>query len=299
MEQSKKGIKKAVLALLIALLLLGGAAVYLLYPSRYIILDVNPSIGIEMNRLNRVSAVNAVNEDAKVLLNDFEITDSGIKPVMEQLVTRMVESGYLSAESKNDVLLTGYEGSVSQQALQQVGHDLEDTLDKQHLAAKILTQTITSDVANAESAAQHDISEGKMAVIEKLLHENTALTLDDLANARISDLVAYSKESNIPLEELEDRLEDLQDEAEDAAEDAAEIEEKAAEAAREAAEDKREADEEAAEKAREAAKDAADAANDKREDAESAALDAADDLRDTMETDQDASHDAAENAQDD
>ena len=55
------------------------------------------------------------------------------------------------------------------------------------------------------------ISAGRMALIEKILAKDDSVTANQLANMRISDLVAYAKDEGISLDALEDKLDHVND----------------------------------------------------------------------------------------
>ena len=56
-------------------------------------MDVNPSIEIKSNRLNKVVEINPLNEDAKNLLKDFKHKDKSLQKTIEDLADLMVLKG--------------------------------------------------------------------------------------------------------------------------------------------------------------------------------------------------------------
>ncbi|MEG2633445.1 MAG: hypothetical protein RSA97_02505 [Oscillospiraceae bacterium] len=297
MEQRKTNVKKIMLALIIAMLAIVGLTAYLILPSRYISLDVNPGMELHMNRLNQVVSVNPINEDAKQMLADFPTSEHNTGAVVKQLVSKLVENGYLGEDKQNDVLITSKTDSGSQKAMLEVGKDIKEVMNSQNLTANILTQSIAMDDDIAQRAAELNISAGKLKIIDDLLMKNPALADEDLAEDRISELAIYAKENDIPLEELEDLIEDRMDAERDAAEEAEDAAETEAEKAKDAEEDALEAAEEAAEAAAEAAKDAEDKAKDEADEATGAEEDALDTERDAAETAEDAQAESAEPAE--
>ena len=206
-------------------LILAGAAVlavaaaalayYLLAPSGYLSLDVNPSIEIRTNRLDQVVAVTGANEDGKALLEGYRLTDRDLDDVIEDLVDRMILQGYLGDGKTNDVLITVDDDTVSAKTLDRVNAKVEDYVAYRNLTANVLSQKIDVSDDLLETASQHHVSAGKMAVIDRLVQRDSSLSPEDFADIRISDLVSYAKEKNISLELLEDRLDDLADRTRD------------------------------------------------------------------------------------
>ncbi|MEG2500503.1 MAG: hypothetical protein RSA78_05505 [Oscillospiraceae bacterium] len=280
MKNGEKIVGRVILAIssVLAILVMAGCGIlYLLLPSQYLALDVNPSIELQTNRLNKVVSIEGVNEDAKAILADFNGKGQDVDLVLEQVVDRLVDGGYLAKDKANDILITSEKGGSSDKALKHAGEKVQEILKKRELSGKIVTQDILLDDTITQNAAQHNISAGKMAMVEQLAKQSPELGAEALAKSRVSELMEYAKKYNIPMDELEDAIEDANDAAEDAlddekdaAEDALEAEKEAAEKAEDAAEDAKEAEEEAAEKAAEAAKEAADAEKDALEDAKDA-----------------------------
>ncbi|MEG0650251.1 MAG: hypothetical protein RR764_10495 [Oscillospiraceae bacterium] len=308
MKNGEKRLGRIILAIssVLAILIMAGCGIlYLLLPSQYLALDVNPSIELQTNRLNKVVSIEGVNEDAKAILADFNGKGQDVDLVLEQVVDRLVEGGYLAKDKANDILITSEKGGSSDKALKHAGAKVQEILKKRELSGKIVTQDILLDDTITQNAAQHNISAGKMAMVEQLAKQSPELGAEALAKSRVSELMEYAKKYNIPMDELEDAIEDANDAAEDAlddekdaAEDALEAEEDAADDAKDAAEDALEAEKEAAEKAEDAAEDAKEAEEEAAEKAAEAAKEAADAEKDALEDAKDALEDEEESAAD-
>ncbi|MEF9853768.1 MAG: hypothetical protein RR787_07295, partial [Hydrogenoanaerobacterium sp.] len=269
----------ASIVLLTAGVLTGAAAFYFLRPVSYVSLDVNPGVEFKTNRLNRVVSMTGANDDAKELLKDYNPKGKKLDTVVDQVVNRMVNGGYIAGDKKNDILITCRNDADSQKALKLVKEQVSTALSEHQMKADILTQNIALDKSSTEDASKHNVSAGKMAVITKLLAQDASLNADDLATTRISELITYAEQHQLAL--------DLEDDAADALEDAKEKEEDAKEKAADIVKDAKEKEEDAKEKAADVVKDA----KEKEEDAKE---DAADALKDAKEKEEDAKEDAAD-----
>lgn len=200
-----------------AILALGAAALayYLLSPSGYLSLDINPSIEIRTNRLNQVTSVIGANKDGQTLLEGYRPDDNDLDDVIEDLVDRMVLQGYLGSGKANDVLVTVDDDTVPAKTLEQVNAKIESYVSKRNLTANIVAQSVNVDDDLLEEADKYHVSAGKMSVIDQLAAGSPTLKPEELAGTRISDLFSYAKEKNIPLELLEERLDDLEDRYDD------------------------------------------------------------------------------------
>ncbi|MEG1954200.1 MAG: hypothetical protein RR115_08220, partial [Hydrogenoanaerobacterium sp.] len=284
----------ASIVLLTAGVLTGAAAFYFLRPVSYVSLDVNPGVEFKTNRLNRIVSMTGANDDAKELLKDYNPKGKKLDTVVDQVVNRMVNGGYIAGDKKNDILITCRNDADSQKALKLVKKQVSTALSEHQMKADILTQNIALDKSSTEDAYKHNISAGKMAVITKLLAQDASLNADDLATTRISELITYAEQHQLALE-LED---DAKEDAADALKDAKEKEEDAKEDAADALKDAKEKEEDAKEKAADIVKDAKEKEEDAKEDAADALKDAKEKEEDAKEKAADALKDAKEKEED-
>ena len=100
---------------------------------------------------------------------------------------------------------------ASDETVKRVNAFLEDYMEQCQLDTRILDQTIDFDREIRKAAEKYEVSQGKMALIERLLAGDQDLTAGDLAGMRISSLLLYAQEHGISLDQLEDRLDDAND----------------------------------------------------------------------------------------
>ncbi|WP_164468346.1 hypothetical protein [Enterocloster asparagiformis] len=155
---------------------LGALGFYFLAPSGYIALDLNPSIEIRTNRLDQVVSVKAVNEDAKRLLADYKVTDHDLEDVLEDMVDLLDGGGYFHNKDQNDILVTVKDDKASDETVKRVNAFLEDYMEQCQLDTRILDQTIDFDREIRKAAEKYEVSQGKMALIERLLAGDQDLT---------------------------------------------------------------------------------------------------------------------------
>ena len=84
--------KRGILFGLLAAVLFAAGALYfyLTTPVNFLAIDLNPSIEIQTNRLDKVVSLKASNADAKKLLEGYKLTDRDLDDVIEDLVDRMI-----------------------------------------------------------------------------------------------------------------------------------------------------------------------------------------------------------------
>lgn len=198
----------------VALAVCAAGAVWLLAPSQRIDLDVNPSIELVTNRLDKVVSIKPVNQDARALLQGYVPADRDLDDVVEDLVERMIAQGYLGQGKANDVLITVDDSAASPQVLEQVNRAIAAILERQKLTAALHTQSVDLELYE-ERAQQLQVSAGRMSVIDRLAQGDATLSPADLAGTKVSDLLAWAREKGVALDLLEDRLDRLEDRFDD------------------------------------------------------------------------------------
>ena len=192
-----------------------GVGIYLTSPSNYMAIDVNPSIEVSTNRLGKVVSVNAVNDDAQKLLADKNLKGYSVEDAIYEIVEELVEDGYLSRNSANEVLLTVANSNADDNLLKVAAGAINNALAGKDIEANLLEQQIDLDDKTLQDAHQNGVSAGKHHIIQRILMDDDSVTVEELSSFKISDLFDYAKEHNI-------RFSDLMDEYADAFEDAVE-----------------------------------------------------------------------------
>ncbi len=174
---------------------------YLIVPSNYISLDVNPSIEIQTNRLGQVVSIKPVNEDAKQVMAGYQLTDKNLEVVIKNIVDRMILNGYLAPDKDNRVLI-----SINNNADVELKKNLDAVisayLEEKRLNATLLHQSVELDVHAVKAAQENDISAGKMELISELIQGDPMLSIEELSTVRISDLIELLETIDIRIDDL-------------------------------------------------------------------------------------------------
>jgi AAA ATPase containing von Willebrand factor type A (vWA) domain len=186
--------------ILIVLAIGGTLGFYYMAPSSYLALDVNPSIEIHTNRLNQVTSVNPVNEDAKKIMAGYQLTDKNIETVIKNIVDRMILNGFIAPDKDNQILITTGEDQNASELSKTVNTIVETYLTEKQVDANLIPQSIKITSKSMEEAHRNHVSAGKMAIIQKLVENDSTLTVKQLIRERISDLVDLAVSKNISLD---------------------------------------------------------------------------------------------------
>ena len=149
-------------------------------------LDVNPSFEIDVNSREKVSEIEAQNDDAKKVLGDMDLVGSNIDVAVNALVGSIYKNGFLN-EASNTVLIS-VDGENSAELQERLSKDVEEAVNG--FDVSVLTQSVSADDELAANAEKYGISLGKAKVIEKILRLDTTnkKTFEQLSKLSINEL---------------------------------------------------------------------------------------------------------------
>ena len=182
LKAARRGLAAACAAIVVGL----GALIYSLnaVTDSSISIDVNPSIEIITNKRDKVIKVNALNEDAEKVIGAMKLDDTGLDVTVNELVSAMVEYGYISAD-KCDILVT-VENKNEEKAKSirdRVDNDITEALIKLEIKPNLVSQTADRHKKNDDIQKQADengISYGKALMISKLREKYPVLADEKL-----------------------------------------------------------------------------------------------------------------------
>ena len=164
--------------------------------SSVITLDVNPSIELDVDAGDTVTAVKALNSDARVVLGSMDLAGSKLDVAVNALIGSMLTNGYLD-DLRNSILVSVTDGDTGRAAAlqQSVAGMIESALGTGGLEGAVISQTVTPDAQLSSLAASYNITEGKAQLISKLVEADPTLTVESLAGLSVNDiaLIASSR----------------------------------------------------------------------------------------------------------
>jgi uncharacterized membrane protein YkoI len=206
-QKQKRRWIQAVAALAAAFMLaFGGLSAYnrMIYKQidSWIMLDVNPSIELRLNKDDRVVGVDAKNEDAVIILDGMELENTPVDVAVNALIGSMLKFGYIQ-EHSNSVLLSVESANGERSAVLQ--RTLADSIGRQlnMVNGAVISQNLTGDTGLKLLADEHRISYGKAALIQKILAENSHLPFSDLAALSVNELNLLVGSKKIEAEGME------------------------------------------------------------------------------------------------
>lgn len=165
-------------------------------PANSLTMDVNPSIEIVTNRLDRVVEINPLNDDARELLKGFNPKDRNLERTVNDLVDLMILTGYIKGGEDNIVMITVSDDTVDNKLVDKVNRAIMAMLENKQIEATILNQAISKKYKD------DDKKTGVQLAAEKIQKINGNLTAEQINSMTVRELIRYSKDNDIPVENL-------------------------------------------------------------------------------------------------
>ncbi|MCR5808289.1 MAG: PepSY domain-containing protein [Clostridiales bacterium] len=183
-----------------------------------VMIDVNPSIEMTVDRDERVIEAIPRNADGMALLDGMDLSGSKVSVAVNAIVGSLVRRGYLN-ELANSVLISvdGADASLCDRLREALALDVAELLGKNDFGFAVMSQTIEEDPSVAELAAEYGITVSKAQLITKLSALDPRYDLPSLAALSINELGLISEKKGVDSVETRGASSDLAYIGEDAA----------------------------------------------------------------------------------
>ncbi len=202
--------------LLIAVIAVGGLWL-LKNPVGYISIDVNPSIEMSYNRLNKVVAIQGVNQDGRSILNGHKLVGQDVDDAIEEIVEALLSKGYLTQEGSR-ILFSADDSSSSQELLTRIKYEVVYWLKEYYENTDVVSQTFDLDKDERALADKYGISYGKFAILKELIDDADdieSLLASGFMDMNIGELLDYLRDNDIELDDLDIDWDDDDDDMDD------------------------------------------------------------------------------------
>ncbi len=160
--------------------------------------DINPSVRIDVNIFNRVTAITAINQDGQELIDSMDYKKGNLDTVLNDVLSTSAELGYLNLD--DDVILFGVSGSdyMSEDVLT---NNISGIIDEYHLTTLYIENNNISIDFNLllTSSTQTDNTTESTSTLPPDFIENFQDSITDgiytspvLNEAEISSITTYS-----------------------------------------------------------------------------------------------------------
>lgn len=171
----------AVACLLFILIALGSYQVYFI-PTSAISIDINPSIELEINRLDQVISVKGYNTDGKELAASLDVKFVKYTEAMERILCSESIQAYLSSNEELSITVVGSDAA-------RCGKILSDIETYTGGNSGIYCYTASSE--DAHSAHEMGLSCGKYRAYQELKDLDSDMTVDEVQGMTMKEIRNY------------------------------------------------------------------------------------------------------------
>lgn len=171
-----------------------------------VLIDVNPSIEINVDKKDRVVSVIPRNEDAMLIIDGLDFSGCTVEVAVNAIVGSMLKCGYLNNDNNIEGIINSILISVesadenSRSRLREVlAGEINGVLNKFSVNGVVLTQSIdTSDDSLNKLAEQYGITQSKAQFIQSILDSGLDYDFSSLIGLSISELNTILTQSVTP-----------------------------------------------------------------------------------------------------
>lgn len=147
-------------------------------------IDVNPSLELSINTLNKVVKVNTNNNDAIKIIDNMDLIGTNVDVAMNAIFGSMVKNGYINNDD-NSVLISLVEGNYD---VSKLANNVHNYLKNEKINSSILIEnTNTSDYDNKLSS-KYGISVSKVKLIRSIINKNSIYNFEELSKLNTNEL---------------------------------------------------------------------------------------------------------------
>ena len=160
--------------------------------------DVNPSIEIQINSLDRVVSLKALNVDAIPIIGGIAYKQVKVQNVVHAVLGSLYQHGYLQdAESAILITVENTNKDKAERLENELVIEIQDMVRMP--SSKVFSQTLPH-VDMKEEANKHKVSLGVMHLATEARRLNPALSLDELTKMPLNDLYLLAHGLEVPAE---------------------------------------------------------------------------------------------------
>lgn len=166
------------------------------YQNVYINIDINPSIEIITDEEGMVSAVNALNEDAEMLLLDTNFVGLSVNGTVNKLLESALELGYFEEDLHNAILITvGADTEIEEEIVEEeIVSEVEKFISNKKMKLEVLKKSFEATDKLRAEAETLGVTVGKLK-LAKYASEFSSIPLEEAVKLSVRELNEIVKES--------------------------------------------------------------------------------------------------------
>lgn len=171
----------------LGLVALGGFKVYN-NPVAYISMDINPSVELGLNFMNKVVSVEGVNEDGKALIEEANISNMAAEDAVEILVQEANNQGYINEDGSSVVALTAI--AKNEKKSEQIEERIKARVEKINKeGSDFVIYADNGNIDLRKQAEEFNISPGKYRLILMLQDLDSSIDVESYVDSSVKDIM--------------------------------------------------------------------------------------------------------------
>ncbi|MDR1206481.1 MAG: hypothetical protein LBL26_13550 [Peptococcaceae bacterium] len=183
----------AVCAVFALFVIIGGFSTYFT-PTTHIDFDVNPSVGITVNRLGTVIGAVAYNSDGAEVLRNVNTWNKNYEKAAETLFNTFISMGYLSENGLLSATVQTNDKNYEIIVLDKLTDAANRSLSDHHIRARTDLFPVGADIISA--AHGHHMTPAKYLAVTELQAVDPTATFEGCAEHSISEIRELTRERN-------------------------------------------------------------------------------------------------------
>lgn len=180
-------------AIVAVIILISG---YLIYqrPVAYVSMDINPSIEMELNLIDRVVGINIFNEDSVKMMEGESVLNLKSQKAIEVIIVKACELGYVNNDGSSVVSIMAITDNEKRSVKlnNQLSNSIQISLKKRNAFATSFSGT--SGIEARIHAEKMGVSVGKYKLIKALENIDPSIKAEDYKNMKISEILDIADE---------------------------------------------------------------------------------------------------------
>lgn len=190
--------KKLIIIMVLIFLAFGSSFFYYSFfqnnITRYLIIDINPSLEMGLSEDNEVLSVTPLNSDADILLSDIDLIGLNVEQASQKIVDESIETGFID-EYNEDNMITIYSTDEDEDLRDQlqttVVEKVRTSLEEKDVHALVVSGGLTDEM-KAE-ADTYGISYGRFLLVSRLASIATQYTKEDIVSMSVKEIQSNIK----------------------------------------------------------------------------------------------------------
>ncbi len=168
--------------------------IYYMRPVNYVSIDINPSVEIALNAMNRVVGVEAANQDGAAILENARIRNRSVESAVQALVQNAVQLGYVAGDGSTviAVMSESENGDTALKLQEQAASGVALAMQAKNAYSAVCATTANLEFRN--EAKEMCVSPGKYRLIKMLQAMDPSIDAEQYRNAKVSEIVKKAGE---------------------------------------------------------------------------------------------------------